>query len=117
MVSLSAHMADKYGAYRPCDRRTFVTKWAVNLSMFPVGLLADNPRTTLVSWEMPQEALETMTFDQIDTMMEAIRAGLNLVFSGAERLMWDEERNTMYDQGVKWLGHYADRQKAATEEE
>ena len=111
MASLKAHMANKYGAWQPCDTRTFVTKWIVNLSMFPVGFLADTPRCTTVSWEMPQEALEAMTLDQIDTMMEAIRSGLNLVFSGAERMMWDEERKMMYDQGVKWLGHYADRQK------
>ena len=111
MPSLIAHMANKYGAYRPLDRRTFITKWIVNLSMFPVGFLADTPRCTIVEWEMPQAKLETMTLDQIDTMMESMRAGLNLVFSGAERLMWDEERKAMYDTGVEWLGHYATRQK------
>ena len=108
MPSLQVHMADRYGAFRPVDAETFITKWVVNLSMFPVGMIGGNPRTILVSWEMPERRLRTMTFDQIDTMMNAIQSGLNLVFSGAERLMWGEERKTMYDQAVSWLGYYTD---------
>ena len=103
------HVLRKYGGYRPEDRDTVVFQLTIPLKGQPVGLFGAPWGIIDVKWEWDCDKIAEYGPDQMDDVIKVLQTGLSLVFAGAERIVWEDERRDIIAAAAKTAEHLVKR--------
>ncbi len=105
------HVLRKYGGYRPVDRDAVVLQLSIPLKGQPVGLFGAPWGIIDLKWEWDSKKIAEYTPGEIDEVVKTLKAGLLLVFAGAERIVWENERRDIIAAAHRTAAYAIERAK------
>ena len=103
--------AQKYGGYRPCDRRTWCVKAILGLAPY------HGPQSGFLNLEVPEEWLDEITAKEAEEFMQRVMHGFELVIAGAVRMAYDQTRQEIMNAARRWGEYYVEHKAHGDEPE